>query len=122
MGQALEVVNQFYDLYLNQHSLIGLDRLLATDFHFVGPLAASSSAAEHVQLLKQVLPALAGWKLVKQFTDREDVITIYEMYFNAPNGQRISVPMTEWSRVLGGQLTEQKLYYDPRELAQALQM
>jgi hypothetical protein len=122
MGQAREVVNKFYDLYLNRHTVEGLENLLAEDMRFVGPLAESSSAAEHLQVLTQVLPTVAGWKKIKQFENGDDVITIYELHVNAPNGQRLTVPMSEWTRISGGRMVEQTLYYDPREFAQAFGM
>lgn len=122
MSKTLDTVNQFYDLLNNQKKTEGLEALITKDMRFTGPLASVSGAEEYVGLLQSFLPAVAGWKLLGQLEDGDNVSTFYELQVNTPTGQTLTIPTAEWVQLSDGRISEQRIYYDPREFAAAFGM
>jgi hypothetical protein len=58
----------------------------------------------------------------RQFADGDDVCSIYDLIMATPDGGTITLPMVDWIRVVNGRMAEQRIYYDPREFAQAFGM
>ena len=122
MGQALQLVNQFYDISLKQKDADGLRSLIAEDFAFVGPLAKTTSAEDFVALNKQFLPAHVETRFLYQFEAGDQVCSIYELDLRKPNGGLFTTTMADWVTVRNGRLAEQRIYYDPREFEKAYGM
>ena len=122
MGKALDVVNKFYDLTNNKRQTKGLEELIDKDMTFVGPLIKTSGAKQFIELNEQFLPFHRGVKMLKQFESGDDVCSIYELNASTPAGGSLSLLMADWIRVSNGKITEQRIYYDPREFAKAFGM
>jgi len=122
MGKALEVVNKFYDLTNNKNTTKGLEGLLAQEMTFTGPLLRTSGAKQYVEMLGQFLKFHKTWKMIKQFEDADDVCSIYDLNLGTPSGGSFSVVIVDWIRVSNGHISEQQIYYDPREFAKAFGM
>ncbi len=120
----MSIVNLYYDV--SNKKLAGLreiKEILAEDMEFVGPLNKTSGAKQFIALLEQFLPAHEGYRLHKQFEDGGDhVCSIYDLFMKSPSGKTVSVTMADWIRVSNGKITEQKLYYDPRDFMKAFGM
>ena len=121
MGKALETVNRFYDL-TNNKKTEGLIELITEDVTFVGPLIRTSGASEYIQLNEQFLTFHKNTHILKQFENGDDVCSIYELEANTPAGGTISLLIADWIRVSKGRISEQRIYYDPREFAKAFGM
>lgn len=119
MGKALELVNRFYDLTNKKNTTEGLDELLADSMTFSGPLLQTSSADKYIEMFSQFVKFHKGMHMLKQFEDGDDVCSIYQMDLTTPAGGSFSVMISDWIQVSGGKITEQKIYYDPREFAKA---
>ena len=122
MGKALELVNRFYDLTNNKNTTKGLEELLAQEMTFAGPLLRTSGAKQYVEMQGQFLKFHKTWKMIKQFEDADDVCSIYELNLGMPSGGSFSVVIVDWIRVSNGHISDQQIYYDPREFAKAFGM
>ncbi len=122
MGQALDIVNRFYNLANEHQTTEGLDQLVADDVRFQGPLAAASNATDWMGIMTQFVPGVTGWNVLQQFENADSVCTIYELSLVPPNGNALTVPMAEWIRVFDGKIVEQTVYYDARPVAEAYGM
>jgi ketosteroid isomerase-like protein len=122
MGKALETVNRFYDLTNNKKKTEGLKELITEEVTFVGPLIRTSGASQYIQLNEQFLTFHKNTHILKQFENGDDVCSIYEMEANTPSGGTISLMIADWIRVSKGRISEQRIYYDPREFAKAFGM
>ena len=122
MATALEIVNKYYDATNNKKDATAAGALMAEDFFFVGPLMRIEGKKANIELLKKFLPMHVETRLHKQFTDSNDVCSIYDLVVSNPAGGTITMPMADRMRVTNGKLTEQTIYYDPREFAKAFGM
>lgn len=118
MNTALALVNQFYEVSLNQKDAEGLGRFLAEDFPFMGPMTRTKGKDAYVQLNAGFLPRRVSWRML-QFERDDEVCSIYEIELQTPTGGRIINPMADWVRVQGGKMVEQRIYYDAREFEKA---
>jgi ketosteroid isomerase-like protein len=118
MKNAADIVNHFYDVCNNRQGE-GLDKLVAEDITFEGPLMRLSGATQYVQTVSPFLKFHKGMRMLRQFEQGEHVCSIYEMSFGTPTGSVMTSSFADWIRVVNGKVAEQKLYYDPREFAKA---
>jgi ketosteroid isomerase-like protein len=121
MGQASDVVNRFYEV-TNARRAKDLPPLVSDDVTFVGPLMQVAGAGEYVAMNEQLLGFHAGTRMLHQFEDGDDVCSIYELDMKTPAGDSITLTMADWIRVGGGKVISQRIYFDPREFAQAFGM
>ncbi len=122
MKTSLEIVEQFMQLTNEKHDIEGAVALMADDISFVGPAATCSNKQEYRELLKQFIPAHAGWKKHQAFEKGDEVVYIEDIYVNAPNGQRLTLELAEWFRVSNGKIQTHKVFYDPSEFKSAFGM
>lgn len=118
MGQALEIVNKFYDLTNHRRQTDGLAEMITDDMTFIGPLQTTHGAEAYIAINKQLLQFHAGVNMLHQFEDGNHVCSIYELFVTAPSGDKVAMPMSDWIRVDNGRIAEQRIYYDPREFEQ----
>ncbi len=119
MGKALKIVNKFYDATNNQKSVQETARLIADDLTFTGPVIQTTGAKEYLALLEKFLPTHVETRMVRQFEDGDDVCSIYDLVQRTPAGGIITLRVADWIRVSNGKVTEQRIYYDPREFVKA---
>ena len=122
MTNALEIVNKYYDATDNKKDAAAAGALMAEDFVFVGPLMRVEGKTANLELLKKFLPMHVETRMRKQFADGDDVCSVYDLVVNNPAGGTITMPMADRMRVKNGKLSEQTIYYDPREFAKAFGM
>jgi ketosteroid isomerase-like protein len=121
MGQASDVVNRFYEV-TNARGAQDLPPLVSDDVTFVGPLMQAAGAGEYVAMNEQLLGFHAGTRMLHQFEDGRDVCSIYELDMRTPSGESLTLTIADWIRVEGGKVASQRIYFDPREFAQAFGM
>ncbi len=122
MGQALDVVNRFYDLTNHQRQTKGMEQLVAEDMSFWGPLQTVSGAKAYIALNEQLLPFHAGVEMTGQIEDGDNVCSRYDLLMQSPAGETFAIPMVDWLRVVDGRIVEQRVYYDPRPFLDAFGM
>lgn len=121
MGQASDVVNRFYEVTKARRAQ-DLPPLVSADMKFVGPLMQTEGAAEYVAMSEQLLGFHAGTRMLHQFEDGDDVCSIYDLDMKTPAGHALTLTISDWIRVGGGKIVSQRIYFDPREFAQAFGM
>jgi ketosteroid isomerase-like protein len=121
MKNATEIVNHFYDVCNNKQGQ-GLDRLVADNITFEGPLMRLSGASQYLSTVGPFLKFHKSMRMFRQFENGEHVCSIYEMTLGTPAGGTLTLAFADWIRVVSGKVAEQKLYYDPREFAKAFGM
>jgi limonene-1,2-epoxide hydrolase len=120
MPSPLAIVNRYLNLTSSQQAdLLQAAELLADDVVFVGPLMRTTGKDAYIGLLQQFLPAHVSTRVLRQFTDGDEVCSIDELTVRAPSGATVTLTMAEWFKLRGGLIAEHTLYYDPREFAAA---
>ena len=122
MGQALDVVNTFYDLTHHRRQTEGMEQLIAKDMYFWGPLQTVSGAKEYIALNEQLLQFHAGVEMAVQIEDGYSVCSMYVLLMKTLAGETFAIPMVDWLRVVNGRIVEQRVYYDPRKFMEAFGM
>ena len=122
MSKALEIVKKYYDATDNKKDAEAAGALMADDFTFVGPLMRVEGKTANIELLRKFLPMHVETRHHRQFADGDDVCSIYDLVVANPTGGTITMPMADRIRVKQGKLSEQTIYYDPREFAKAFGM
>ncbi|MDR0359103.1 MAG: nuclear transport factor 2 family protein [bacterium] len=121
MAQALDVVNRFYDA-TDRRRADELPALVTEDVTFAGPLMQATGAEQYVAMNEQLLGFHAETRMLRQFEDGSDVCSLYEMRMRTPAGGSLTLVVADWITVRDGRIAEQRLYFDPREFAQAFGM
>jgi len=121
MGSALEAVNRFYGT-TNDRDAEGVARQVADDIRFMGPLMATTGAEAYVEINRQLLPNHLATRMKAQFENGDQVCSIYELDLRTPDGGSLVVEMADWITVTDGKISSQRIYYDPREFAEAFGM
>jgi ketosteroid isomerase-like protein/uncharacterized protein YndB with AHSA1/START domain len=119
--RPLEVVNRFYDATATQEAA-ALAPLVADDVTFEGPLMRARGAREYLALNEQLLGFHRDTKMLRQFENGSSVCSIYELTMGTPAGGELTLTMADWMDVAGGKIVSQRIYFDPREFAQAFGM
>jgi len=86
--------------------------LLSDDFEFDGPMLKTRGKAEFIEGIKGMAGGTLSLNVLKQFTEGDDVCSIYEFSLGGP-----AVVMAEWSHVRGGKIVKQRLVYDSAQMA-----
>ena len=107
MGKALDTVNAFLQ---NQDVTV-----LAENFKFIGPVDQTTGLEEFGKLNEAFTPHIAGMRMLSQFENGDQVVSIYEMDLNAPSGKAITLKVSDWVKVENGKMVEERIFYDPRE-------
>jgi len=117
---AQDVVERYYAAF-DAHRNDWQD-LVTDDVVFEGPVQHARGKAEFVGLTAQFLSAHRATRLLRRIADGDTVTSLFEFVMDAPNGQQLTCPVSEWATVRDGRITEFRLYYDPRDFVQAFGM
>jgi ketosteroid isomerase-like protein len=117
---AQDVVERYYAAF-DAHQNDWQD-LVTDDVVFEGPVQHARGKAEFVGLTAQFLGAHRATRLLRRIADGDTVTSLLEFVIDAPNGQQLTCPVSEWATVRDGRITEFRLYYDPRDFVQAFGM
>jgi ketosteroid isomerase-like protein len=60
--------------------------------------------------------------MLRQFENGNAVCSIYELRMATPAGGELTMTMADWIDVADGKVAAQRIYFDPREFAQAFSM
>ncbi len=119
MGNALAVVNQFYEATNDKKDVKATAELVADDMTFVGPVLRTAGAREYLALLEKFLPTHVETRMQRQFEAGNEVCSIYDLVQRTPTGEHITLLVADWIRVADGKVAEQRIYYDPRDFLRA---
>lgn len=118
MGHALDIVNRFYAT-TDAHDLEGIAGQITDDVKFVGPLMTTDNAEAYVEINRQLLDHHADTRMLHQFEAEDTVCSVYEMDLVAPDGTEFTAEMADVIQVTGDRISSQRIYYDPRQFAEA---
>jgi ketosteroid isomerase-like protein len=60
--------------------------------------------------------------MLRQFENGDAVCSIYMLTMGTPAGDELTVTVADWMEVADGRIAAQRIYFDPREFAQAFGM
>jgi ketosteroid isomerase-like protein/uncharacterized protein YndB with AHSA1/START domain len=119
--RPLAVVNRFYDATATREAA-ALAPLVDDAVTFEGPLMRASGAREYLGLNEQLVSFHRDTKMLRQFENGSSVCSIYELTMATPAGGEVALTMADWIDVADGKIASQRIYFDPREFAQAFGM
>jgi ketosteroid isomerase-like protein/uncharacterized protein YndB with AHSA1/START domain len=119
--RPLAVVNRFYEATAAREAA-ALAPLVDDDVTFEGPLMRASGAREYLGLNEQLVGFHRDTKMLRQFENGSSVCSIYELTMATPAGGEVALTMADWIEVADGKIASQRIYFDPREFAQAFGM
>jgi predicted SnoaL-like aldol condensation-catalyzing enzyme len=120
MSKALDTANTFLKLTSAENGdIAGASRLMTDDVQFIGPLMRLSGRNGYAALLGKFLPARVATKVLRQFSQGDEVCSIDELVVRTPAGGTVTLTMAEWFRLRGGKIAEHRIFYGPREFASA---
>ena len=117
---AREVVERYYTAF-DAHRNDWQD-LVTDDVVFEGPVQHARGKAEFVGLTAQFLVAHRATRLLRRIVEQDTVTSLFEFVIDAPNGQQLTCPVSEWATVRNGRISEFRVYYDPRAFVHAFGM
>jgi len=117
---AQDVVERYYAAF-DAHRNDWQD-LVTDDVVFEGPVQHARGKTEFVGLTAQFLGAHRATRLLRRIAEGDTVTSLFEFVFDAPNGQQLTCPVSEWATVHDGRISEFRLYYDPRDFVRAFGM
>jgi ketosteroid isomerase-like protein len=118
--QAQAVVERYYAAF-DGHQNDWQD-LVTDDVVFDGPVQHARGKAEFVGLTAQFLGAHRATRLLRRIADDCTVASLFEFVIQAPSGQQLTCPVSEWATVRDGRISEFRVHYDPREFVRAFGM
>ncbi len=121
MSHALEIANRYYAT-ADAHQAEALREFVTDNIVFTGPTQVTEGAEAYIELNAQFLQFHRETRMLSQFANGEAVCSIYEMDVATPAGGQITLAMADWLRLENGRIAEQRIYYDPREFAEAFGM
>jgi ketosteroid isomerase-like protein/uncharacterized protein YndB with AHSA1/START domain len=119
--RPLDVVNRFYEATSNRRSH-ELAALIREDVTFDGPVMQARGAREYLAMNEQLLGFHRETTMLRQFEDEGGVCSIYVMTMGTPAGGELTMTIADWIEVADGKIAAQRIYFDPREFAQAFGM
>ena len=119
--RPLDVARRFYEATSARRSE-DLAGLVSEDVTFEGPLMRARGAPEYLAMNEQLLRFHGNMTMLRQFENGDDVCSIYELTMATPAGGELTLTMADWIGVADGKVAAQRIYFDPREFAQAFGM
>jgi ketosteroid isomerase-like protein len=98
----------------------GLAELVTDDVTFEGPLFQATCATEFLQGMKKWIQVPKTYHIHKQFVTENETCSIYSVEVVSPAGEQIRIEMADWIELRDGKVARERVYFDPREWAQAL--
>lgn len=117
----LGVVNRFYEATSNRR-IDELAGLISDDVTFDGPIMQARGAREYLAMNEQLLGFHRGTTMLRQFENGDAVCSIYELTMGTPAGAELTLTLADWIEVVDGRVAAQRIFFDPREFAQAFSM
>jgi ketosteroid isomerase-like protein len=117
----LGVVNRFYEATSNCR-IDELAGLVSEDVTFDGPVMQARGAREYLAMNEQLLGFHRGTTMLRQFENGDAVCSIYELTMSTPAGAELTLTLADWIEVADGRIAAQRIFFDPREFAQAFSM
>ena len=94
----------------------GAEVPFAADVVFEGPLSPKLAGADAVkEFLNGILPAIRGIRIHRHIADGEYVATLFDMETDFG-----VIPICDIFRVVNGQVTHIRPFYDPRPIVEAM--
>jgi ketosteroid isomerase-like protein len=118
MTAALKVAQQFYEA-AGSGDEAALSGLVSPSITFRGPMAKADGIEEYARVSSWFQQVLKGTHVHSMVASDENVVTIYDLEVEAPDGKRFMIPTADWLTVKDGNVVSQRVFYDPRELAAA---
>ncbi len=103
-----------FTAYLDAFTSGDLDRavdLVTDDFSFEGPLLQSAGKQAFRQGSQQAAAIANGYRMLRQFEDGDEVVSIYEFEVGPPATPG-RVVMTEWNTIRDGKLASARVVFD----------
>jgi ketosteroid isomerase-like protein len=104
------VVRTYLDAFASG-DLDGVASLVTDDFSFAGPILQSEGKAAFIEGSRTAQAIAAGYTMLRQFEDGDEVVSIYEFEVGPPATPG-KVLMTEWNTIRGGKLASTRLVFD----------
>lgn len=108
---ALLVATKYYEGIAGDGDFASVP--MAEDLTFRGPGRSASSAEGFRGALRGLSIQVRSFKMRRQLSDGEFVLTFYDLDLGAPGGP---IPMAEKLRVVDGRLVDVELLFDSRRL------
>ena len=107
---ALEVVNTYLtSFYSGDFDKAGT--VVSEDFVFVGPFLQVESKELFFQGAEGLRPIVRGHRLLRQWSDSNNVSSIYDVDLETPAGAG-SIVMSEWHKLRDGELVSGRIIFD----------
>jgi hypothetical protein len=106
--ENLESLARAYLSAVGNKELDKVERLLAPNVTFTGPVTKLSGAADFVAALRRIGAVHVRNDIQRVFVDGNEACVIYDFVTDTIG----SVPTIEWLRFDGGRIRDVKLYYD----------
>ena len=84
---------------------------MTEDFAFEGPMLQAEGKTAFLEGAGQLCPIVRGYDMLRQWTDGDEVCSIYDFKIETPVGAG-SVRMAEWDTVRDGKLASARLFFD----------
>lgn len=117
MGNAKAVVERYYEAFDRKDP--AWKELVAPDVRFEGPIQRASSFEEFRDITEMFLQFHKQTRVIARFEDDGRVCSILEFDLATPAGGEMSCVVAELATVSDGKLSDVKIIYDPRALADA---
>lgn len=113
----IDVVASYYERFgAKDESCVDL---VAEDATFQGPAAEAEGKEAIDELNAGFFPALDGVEVLHRSAAGDTVATQMRFDLSTPDGDSLTVEMTEIDEVRDGRIVGMKTYYDPREFLEA---
>ena len=116
---ALEVVNAYFASLATKNGE-GLAELVTGDVTFEGPFFQARGATEFLHGMEKWIQVPKTYHIQKQFVAENDICSIYSVEVVSPAGEKIRIEMADWIELREGKVARERVYFDPREWAQAI--
>jgi ketosteroid isomerase-like protein len=116
---ALEAVSTYLAILADKTGE-GLAELVTDDVTFEGPFFQATGATAFLQGMQKWIQVPKTYHIHKQFVVGNETCSIYRVDVVSPAGETIRIEMADWIELRAGKVARERVYFDPREWAQAL--
>ncbi len=119
---SLEIVNKYLNIiFVENNNGEGLSDILADDFVFDDPFSPARGAKDFISKTQNWIKAKKSIQMEKQFTDGNNICSIYSMGVVTPAGDTASFQLADYIALLGGKIAKERVYFsDPVKFAKAM--
>ncbi|HEV3187766.1 MAG TPA: hypothetical protein VGZ04_06930 [Acidimicrobiales bacterium] len=109
-SRALDVVNAYLTSFYSG-DFEEAKTVVSDDFVFAGPFLQVESKALFFEGAQGLRPIVRGHRLLRQWTDADNVSSIYDVDFETPNGTG-SIVMSEWHVIRNDEIVSGRVIFD----------